>query len=152
MPTCPYCGAYSIHDLGERCPNCNADLKAEDRDLENKIQKELEDILLVTTPIIEGAHILQYIGIISAEVVLGTGVLSELDAGIADFFGGRASEFQNKLALAKEASMNELRRKAHKAGGNAVLGVDLDYSVIKNNMLMVVANGTAVKIDKYFTT
>jgi len=27
MPTCPNCGAYSMHDLGKRCPTCGADLE-----------------------------------------------------------------------------------------------------------------------------
>jgi uncharacterized protein YbjQ (UPF0145 family) len=149
MPKCPHCGTFSIHDLGDKCPNCGADLKPEARALDAKLQKELGAILLVTTPAIEGARVIQYLGVVSAEVVLGTGLLSELGADLADFFGGRASEFQNKLAEAKEAAMNELRKKAHAVGGNTVLGVDLDYSVIKSNMLMVVANGTAVKLAPF---
>ena len=36
--------------------------------------------------------------------------------------------------------------RARELGGNAVVGVDLDYEVI-NNMLMVSASGTAVTID-----
>ena len=39
--------------------------------------------------------------------------------------------------------MRELEERAVAAGGNAVVGVDLDYEVI-NNMLMVSASGTAV--------
>jgi uncharacterized protein YbjQ (UPF0145 family) len=42
--------------------------------------------------------------------------------------------------------LQELEDKARAAGGNAVVGVDLDYEVI-NNMLMVSASGTAVTLE-----
>jgi uncharacterized protein YbjQ (UPF0145 family) len=32
-------------------------------------------------------------------------------------------------------------------GGNAVVGVDIDYEVIRQGMLMVSASGTAVSIE-----
>ncbi|MEP2260387.1 MAG: heavy metal-binding domain-containing protein, partial [Paracoccaceae bacterium] len=49
------------------------------------------------------------------------------------------------LGEARETALMELQQRAEEAGGNAVVGVDLDYEVI-NNMLMVSASGTAVVI------
>ena len=45
-------------------------------------------------------------------------------------------------------ALRELEEEAVKRGGNAVVGVDLDYEVIgeKGSMLMVTASGTAVVI------
>lgn len=37
--------------------------------------------------------------------------------------------------------------KATEVGANAVVGVDLDYEVIRDGMLMVTASGTAVVIQ-----
>jgi uncharacterized protein YbjQ (UPF0145 family) len=46
-------------------------------------------------------------------------------------------------------AMQELEQRAQELGGNAVVGVDLDYEVLgqANGMLMVSANGTAVVLE-----
>jgi uncharacterized protein YbjQ (UPF0145 family) len=115
--------------------------------LQGIIPEELR-ILLSTTAIIEGHRIIKYLGIISSEVVLGTGFLSELDAGLADLLGARSDKFQNKIKEAKDLTIKELCNKAVKLNANAVIGIDLDYSVLSKNMLMVVASGTAVQIGE----
>jgi len=46
---------------------------------------------------------------------------------------------------ARSTALGELEERAREQGGNAVVGVDLDYEVI-NNMLMVSASGTAVTV------
>jgi uncharacterized protein YbjQ (UPF0145 family) len=45
--------------------------------------------------------------------------------------------------------LRELQQAAREAGGNAVVGVDLDYEVIgkSGSMLMVSASGTAVRVE-----
>ena len=66
-------------------------------------------------------------------------------ASITDIVGGRSGAYEASLAEARETALRELEARAVQVGGNAVVGVDLDYEVI-NNMLMVSASGTAVKI------
>jgi uncharacterized protein YbjQ (UPF0145 family) len=119
----------------------------EEKALRLKTEK-LAGIILVTTPSIDGRKVLEYLGIVSSEVVLGTGFLTELSASFTDFFGLRDDKFQEKLKDAKDAALTELRRKAFDLNADAVLGVDLDYSVLANNMLMVMANGTAVRLEE----
>ena len=109
--------------------------------------RKLSVIIIVTTPSIEGHRVSQYLGVVSSEIILGTGFLSELGALFADFFGTKSNQFQAKLAEAKDAAMTGIRRKAYQLGANAIIGLDLDYSVLGNNMLMVVANGTAVYLE-----
>ena len=45
--------------------------------------------------------------------------------------------------------MNEMMQRAHQAGANAIVGVDIDYEVLgtDNGMLMVTASGTAVVVE-----
>jgi len=113
-------------------------------------QAELEQrkasLIVTTTYSVEGRAIIQYLDVVTAEVVLGTGFLSELDAGIADFFGTRAEGFQNKLQGLRQAALHELRNRAFQTGADAIVGVDFDYMTLGSNMLVVVANGTAVKL------
>lgn len=120
--------------------------KAEAQAMVARQKAELEGVLLVTVHHVEGRPAMKYLGVVSSEVVLGTGLASELGAGLADLFGKRAGRFQTKLEESKDVALNELREKAHSAGGNAILGLDLDYSVLGGNLLMVVANGTVVQL------
>ena len=116
---------------------------------ESLVKKRLEKLnkIIITTSFnIDGKKVEKYLDVISAEVVIGTGIWSEFTGEINDFFGQRVSEFEKKLRKAKEAAMLKLREEAHKLGANAIISIDLDYSEFRGSKLMVVANGTAVKI------
>jgi uncharacterized protein YbjQ (UPF0145 family) len=41
----------------------------------------------------------------------------------------------------------ELEQQAARLGADAVVGVDIDYETVGDNMLMVSASGTAVKLS-----
>jgi len=68
--------------------------------------------------------------------------------GVADLFGRRSSAFEQKLEQAKDASLEKLKGKAVMLGASAIIGIDIHYMEIGANMLMVVANGTAVKLSE----
>lgn len=122
--------------------------RTKEQALRDELARRVASILIVTTPSIEGRSVEEYLGLVSSEVVLGTGFLSELGAGLADVFGVRADAFQNKLKEAKAAALNELRARAFEMSADAIIGVDLDYSTLSSNMLMLVANGTAVRLKQ----
>ena len=104
-------------------------------------------MILTTTPTIEGKPIRDYRGIVTGEAILGANVFRDFFAGIRDIVGGRSSAYEKELAKAREVALEELQESARQAGGNAVVGIDLDYEVVGNgSMLMVSANGTAVTI------
>jgi len=102
-------------------------------------------MIVTTTPSIEGKTIVTYHGVVVGEAILGANVFRDIFAGITDIIGGRSGAYEASLAEARETAMQELEARAAAAGGNAVVGVDLDYEVI-NNMLMVSVSGTAVTI------
>ena len=104
-------------------------------------------MILTTTPTIEGKPIRDYRGIVTGEAILGANVFRDFFAGIRDIVGGRSSAYEKELAKARQVALEELQEAAQQAGGNAVVGIDLDYEVVGNgSMLMVSANGTAVTI------
>ena len=96
----------------------------------------------------EGYRIVEYLGIISGEVVLGTGFLSEFAAGIVDIFGTTSETMAAKFTTAKAGALRKLKENCLAVNANAVIGVDLDISVMAANMIMACANGTAVRIEK----
>ena len=102
-------------------------------------------MIVTTTPSVEGRPIADYLGIVVGEAILGANVLRDLFAQVRDIVGGRSAAYEASLAEARETALRELEERAAALGANAVVGVDLDYEVI-NNMLMVSASGTAVRL------
>lgn len=105
-----------------------------------------DGMIMTTTPSVEGRRITAYHGIVTGEAILGANVFRDIFAGITDIIGGRSGAYEQSLAEARETALRELGERAEALGANAVIGVDLDYEVI-NNMLMVSASGTAVRLD-----
>lgn len=102
-------------------------------------------MIVTTTPSVEGKSIQDYRGVVVGEAILGANVFRDIFASITDIVGGRSGAYEKSLGEARETALMELQQRAQEAGGNAVVGVDLDYEVI-NNMLMVSASGTAVVV------
>jgi uncharacterized protein YbjQ (UPF0145 family) len=110
--------------------------------------KDVRGIIVTTTPTIEGHPIQDYLGIVTGEVIVGANLFRDLFANIRDIVGGRSGSYERISADARKQAIEELQAEAAALGGNAVVGIDLDYEVIGANgsMLMVSASGTAVKI------
>ncbi|MDF1716396.1 MAG: heavy metal-binding domain-containing protein [Antarcticimicrobium sp.] len=103
-------------------------------------------MIVTTTPSVEGRKISDYKGIVVGEAILGANIVRDLFAGITDILGGRSGAYEQEMGRARTTALAEMEEHAAALGGNAVVGVDLDYEVI-NNMLMVSASGTAVVLD-----
>ena len=104
-------------------------------------------IIITTTPTIEGHPIEEYLGIVTGEAILGAHLGRDNLASFTDILGGRAQEYEEEVRKARDIAIGEMSSEAVSKGGNAVVGVDLDYEVIRQGMLMVSASGTAVKVD-----
>ncbi|MGQ9365166.1 heavy metal-binding domain-containing protein [Azospirillum sp. ST 5-10] len=106
-------------------------------------------MLVTTTESVEGRRIVEYLGVVTGEAILGVNVFRDLFSGIRDIIGGRAGGYQNALRDAREAAFADLTDAAQARGANAVVGIDLDYEVLgkENGMLMVSVNGTAVRVE-----
>ena len=83
-------------------------------------------MIITTTPSIEGKRIVQYLGVVTGEAVLGANLFRDLFAGIRDIVGGRAGSYEKELRRARELAFEEIADAAEKLGANAVLGVDID--------------------------
>jgi len=105
-------------------------------------------MIVTTTNGVDGRPVQQYLGIVTGEVILGANLVRDLFAGIRDIVGGRSAAYEEVLQNGREQALAEMRERAARLGGNAVIGVDLDYEVLGSNgsMLMVSATGTAVRL------
>jgi len=105
-------------------------------------------MIVSTTNALEGQPVRRYLGIVTGEVIVGANLFRDLFASITDIVGGRSGKYENVLARARKEALGEMEAEATKLGGNAVIGVDIDYEVLGANgsMLMVSASGTAVVV------
>ncbi len=104
-------------------------------------------MITTTTHNIEGRQITEYLGIVTGEAIMGANVFRDFLAGITDLVGGRSGTYESKLADGRETALREMQQFAQQRGAHAVVGVDIDYEVIGDSMLMVSASGTAVKVQ-----
>ena len=106
-------------------------------------------MIVSTTPTLEGRKIVEYKGIVFGEVVAGVDFIKDFAAGLSNFFGGRSNSYEGELIQARDSAIKEMSQRAANMGANAVVGVDVDYEVLGsgNNMMMVIASGTAVVVQ-----
>jgi uncharacterized protein YbjQ (UPF0145 family) len=103
-------------------------------------------VLITTTNTLQGKEIVEYLGVASGQAIMGANVVRDFLAGITDVIGGRSGAYESKLNDAKEIALREMAQEARAMGGNAVIGVDLDFETIRDGMIMCIATGTAVRV------
>lgn len=106
-------------------------------------------MIVTTTNGVDGRVIQSYKGVVTGQAVMGTNFFPDFFASITDVVGGRSGSYEKELRNAKDLALAEMIEEARDLGADAVVGVDLDYEhlgIDKKSMLMVSANGTAVKL------
>ncbi len=106
-------------------------------------------MIVTTTGNVEGRPVVQYLGIVTGEAIVGTNVFRDMFAGLRDFVGGRSGSYEKEIRNAKNGALEDMIEQAEDLKADAVIGVDLDYEVIggdKKTLLMAIASGTAVKL------
>lgn len=151
-----YPSKYHFSDIPNVCTNCKNDPATREQfpDIFEKHDEKmrlLETIPITTTNHIDGHQVVKYIDIECVEIVIGTGVISEIVSDFQDFFGARSKGFEKKLQDAKKFGFDVLKRIAVDKGGNAVIGIDIDYSSFQGNRMAIIINGTVVQIEPKIT-
>ncbi|KFJ83989.1 heavy-metal-binding family protein (plasmid) [Bacillus anthracis] len=103
-------------------------------------------MIVTTTAEIQGNEIIEYIDIVNGEAIMGANIVRDVFASVRDVVGGRAGAYESKLKEARDIAMDEMKELAKQKGVNAIVGIDVDYAIIRAGMLMVAVSGTAVRI------
>lgn len=112
--------------------------------------KASAEAMILTTETAHDLPVSRRLGIVTAETVLGMNAFKDMFADMRGTFGGRSETLQKGLRDARDICLEELKLEAATLGADAVVGVDLDYNEIGatgSTMLMLVASGTAVKLE-----
>jgi uncharacterized protein YbjQ (UPF0145 family) len=108
----------------------------------------MKDMIISTTPTLEGRPIAEYKGLVTGQAVMGANFVKDFFAGIRDIIGGRSGSYEKELRRARDLALEDMAEEAKALGANAIVGVDLDYETVgeRGSMLMVSACGTAVRL------
>ena len=112
------------------------------------VEEQYNQILTTTTNHLQGYNIIKYYGVITGETVLGMGFFKSFAAGAANFLGETSGAMIDSLISAKKDAMKDIKTNAIDMGANAIIGIDIDYSVLVDSMIIVSVSGTAVTIEK----
>lgn len=108
-------------------------------------------MIVTTTNSIEGYTIRKYLGVVNANVVIGTNLFSDIAASLTDVFGGRSGSYKSKLTTIYDEVMKELTGKAESYHADAIVGLHVDFDEVSGggkSMFMVSASGTAITLEK----
>lgn len=108
-------------------------------------------MIVTTTNSIEGYTVKRYLGVVNANVVIGTNLFSDIAASLTDVFGGRSGSYKSKLNTIYDEVMKELTEKAKSYHADAIVGLHVDFDEVSGggkSMFMVSASGTAVTLEK----
>ena len=107
-------------------------------------------MIMTSTSTLQDRAIVEYLGLVSGEAILGANVFRGAFAGVRDIVGGGSGTYERSLREAREVALREIEEAARHLGGDAVIGVDLAYESIVvgsgESILMVSAVGTAVRL------
>jgi uncharacterized protein YbjQ (UPF0145 family) len=110
-----------------------------------------KDILVVTTSVIEGFKVLKHLNPVSAHMVSGTNLLSDLSKSLTNTNTSYSDSYQKQISSLYDESIVKLKYKTHEIGGNCVIGLSFNMNEISEKgkpILLISATGTAVVIEK----
>jgi len=107
------------------------------------------NVLVTTSSLVEGMNVVEYKGIVIADVTPGRHLGKDFMAGIRDLFGGRSRSWEKTLNENQQQALKELVTKAEEKGANAILNLRLeDEALGQGGMMNIKAYGTAVVVER----
>lgn len=135
---CEKCSSELLDEAGNR-------LRAEAVQLRSTLEKDFSGIPIFTVDVPPPGSKYYLLGMVTANVTVGTGVLNEFSQGFQDILGSTSTE----SGMALKSNRGELvarkimAENAVKLGANAILGADIDYGITGNNSAVINMQGTA---------
>ena len=104
--------------------------------------------MIVTTGFdVPGQVIEEVLGIAKGNTVRSRNVGKDILAVLRNIVGGEIHEYTKMLAEAREQSIDRLVAEAEALGGNAVLGLRFQTSMIQKGAAEMLCYGTAVVVE-----
>ena len=114
----------------------------------NEAYKRIKTLIVTTGDSVDGYRVVEYLGVVSGECALGTGFLKGVREDLALFDDDMSSMSLSKIKSGKEMALHSAKKEADQLGANALIGVELHYTKLASDIIVVVCTGTAVRIEK----
>lgn len=111
----------------------------------------LAKLPITTTDALPGYRVTDVLDVVTAENALNVTVFSDFLMGITEVAAGRNATMQLAIRKARGACLMELREEALLLGGNAVIGVHVQYVQFtggSKSIILLAASGTAVRVER----
>ena len=112
-------------------------------------EQKRKEIVAIHSSDFGNRKIVRTLGMVTHEHIFGVGLVQDLD--LKRFNGGVSISWAEKVKSGRDLCIRTIEDETIEQGGNAVIGVDVNYQVlgIHNDMVMwlVVAKGTAIIVD-----
>lgn len=161
---CPECGNELTQEMLDvnMCWECGRILEESEIDQKTlqQVQEQAREInpwsdkrylhhKLTTSNDFKGFNIIQHIGLVSGETVIGSSLIADAKAAIADAFGATLDSYSKKMKTAKENAVLDMINESINSGGNAIVGIAFNYITFAgSNLIGVSVVGTSVIIEE----
>jgi len=109
-----------------------------------------DEIIITTTPSLEGYRIEKYLGPIVVPNVGAGDVFKDWMAGFTDFFGGKSGSYQKVFRKFIADGMRQMQERARTAGANAIVNFRIETTDIARgkSVISILLYGTAVFVKR----
>ncbi len=164
MPKCKGCGQiFGVFDLNDEgyCAICSNKESVQTRENQKVIENAMEerrrnlyeqngqsnalDNIMITTETSIDIPIEERIEVIFSEYVYGLNIVKDFFSSIRNVVGGRVKSIEQPIQDTNQKIIKEMKEKAYILGGDAVVGLKIDYSTY-TGIISIVAVGTVVKL------
>ncbi len=104
-------------------------------------------MIVVTTPDIAGMRVVRMLGLVRGNTIRARHVGKDVMAVLRNLAGGEIHEYTKMLAEAREQAIDRLVEEAEALGGNAVLSLRFQTSMIQTGAAEMLCYGTAVVVE-----
>jgi uncharacterized protein YbjQ (UPF0145 family) len=118
-------------------------VQKKETEIDNVVDK-FKNILVTSLPTADNRPILEFKGLIVAQVLIKTDVLETAITGLKDAAGLRQTPYYDNLKKGFNIGLTDLKIEASKLGANAVIGVNVHEQFLKENVMILSFSGTAV--------
>ena len=110
----------------------------------------MQNVLVTTTPSLEGYRIRSYLGPIVIPTVGAGNMVRDWFAAFTDVFGGKSHSYQGVFARFLNQGVREMMSQAKANGANAVLNLRVETTNMSSgkSVISIILYGTAVIVEK----
>ena len=103
-------------------------------------------MIVTTTQTVENRSIDEYLGLVAGQSIWEEKMAKEIITGIATAPTEAVPGYKDHMTQARLDAIAEMTSRAEQLGADAIVAMEFDHLVMQDDMLMLVASGTAVRL------